>query len=291
VFPFTLSGPAFLAFYAGAAIVVLLVLRAIRRRAEDGDPPKLAFDDPCAIGFLRGGAPEAIRVAAFSLLDRGLLRLEQGKLQTRSAAEIQFARRPIERALLTRFQAPGDAKGIADDAALARHCSAYEADLEKRRMLPDEQQRAARWRMVGIAIGVMWLLAVARIVQAVIVGRGNIWFLVALAVLVAVFAASSTRARRTRLGDRTLDDLRTLFGGLRRRRSQLTPGGASNEAALLAAVFGLAALPPAFAEIRGALGPAASGDGGSSGSDSGGSSGCGGGGDGGGGGCGGCGGD
>jgi uncharacterized protein (TIGR04222 family) len=291
VFPFNLSGPQFLAFYAACAIVVLLVTRAIRRRAEDGEPLKLAFDDPCAIAFLRGGAAEAIRVAAFSLLDRGLLRLDQGKLHARSAAEIQFARRPIERALLTRFQVPGDAKDIAGDAALARHCSAYQAELEKRRMLPDEQQRAARSRMMWIAIGVLCLLALVRIAQAVAVGRGNIWFLVALAVLAAVLAAAGTRTRLTRLGDRTLADLRTLFGGLRRRRTQLTPGGASNEAALLAAVFGLAALPPAFAEIRSALGPAPSGDGGSSGGDSGGSSGCGGGGDGGGGGCGGCGGD
>ncbi len=291
MFPFTLAGPAFLAFYAACAVVVLLALRVIRHRAEDGDPPKLAFDDPCAIGFLRGGAAEAIRVAAFSLLDRGLLRLDQGKLQTRSAAEIQFARRPIERALLTRFQVPGDARDIAGDAALTRHCSSYQAELEQRRMLPDAQQRAARLRMMGIAIGVLWLLALVRIAQAVAVGRGNIWVLVALAVLAAVFAAIGIRAQRTRLGDRTLDDLRTLFGGLRRRRSQLTPGGTSNEAALLAAVFGLGALPPAFAEIRGALGPAASGDGGSSSSDGGGSSGCGGGGDGGGGGgCGGCGG-
>lgn len=288
MFPFTLSGPAFLAFYAAFAVVVLLTLRAIMRRAEDGDPPRLAFDDPCMIGFLRGGAPEAIRVAAFSLLDRGLLRLDQGMLHTRSVAELEFARRPIERALLTRFKAPGAADGIAGDALLVRHCDGYHAELEKRRMLPDEQQRAARSRMLWIAIGVLWLVALARIAQAVIGGRSNIWFLVGLAVLAAVVAALVVRTRRTRLGERVLDDLRRLFGGLRRRRAQLAPGGASNEAALLVAVFGLAALPPAFADVRSALAPPTSGDGGSSGSDSSsGSSGCGGGG----GGCGGCGGD
>jgi uncharacterized protein (TIGR04222 family) len=289
VFPFTLSGPGFLAFYAASAVVVLLALRAIMRRAEDGDPPRLAFDDPCMIGFLRGGAPEAIRVAAFSLLDRGLLHLDQGKLRTRSVADVGFARRPIERALLTRFKAPGAADGIGGDAALARHCDEYQVELEKRRMLPDEQQRAARARMMAIAVLGLWLLAAARIAQAVIGGRSNIWFLVALAVLVALFAAVVIRARRTRMGDRTLADLRTLFGGLRRRRAQLAPGGASNEAALLVAVFGLAALPPAFAEVRTALKPTSSGDGGSSGADgsSSDSGGCGGGG----GGCGGCGGD
>jgi hypothetical protein len=102
-------------------------------------------------------------------------------------------------------------------------------------------------------------------------------------------ATTIAMPRLTSRGRTLLADLRRLFARLRERAPRLTPGGASADAALLAAVFGVAALPTAFAYAQ-ALYPRAASTSSSWSSSCGASCGssCGGGG--GGGGCGGCGG-
>jgi hypothetical protein len=93
--------------------------------------------------------------------------------------------------------------------------------------------------------------------------------------------------RRTSLGGWALKHLGQMFSGLKARRENLPTHGATNEVALLAAVFGFSALPLAMADYaRSVARPQAASSGCSGGSSCGGSS-CGGGGCGGG--CGGCG--
>jgi len=99
--------------------------------------------------------------------------------------------------------------------------------------------------------------------------------LVAVTLLIAETARS-----RTRLGDRAIRDLARLCAGLKARAATIQPGAMTADALLLAAVFGLTALPgDAYAGIRRALqrpmGDGGSGDGGSGG-DGGGGGGCGG---------------
>jgi hypothetical protein len=96
------------------------------------------------------------------------------------------------------------------------------------------------------------------------------------------------RRRRTGLGDRILADLRTLFAALKARAATLRAAAGDSDAVLLAAVFGLRALPGTqFAAVqqiyRKSMDTAGWAGGGGCGSGCG--SGCGGGG----GGCGGCG--
>jgi uncharacterized membrane protein YgcG len=121
-------------------------------------------------------------------------------------------------------------------------------------------------------------------------------FLVLSAIGFSALALFMTRGRRTVRGDRVLVDLTTLFDALRERADELRPYAATNELALLMAVFGIGAVPMMAFPFRRAFRPAEAGTtscGGSSyscGSSSSGSS-CGGGRScGGGGGCGGCGG-
>ena len=93
------------------------------------------------------------------------------------------------------------------------------------------------------------------------------------------------RRRRTHLGNRMLKDLQRLFRALRQRAATIRAGAMTSDAMLLAAVFGISALPATgFADFLRVYKKAAS-SGGGCGSSCG--SGCGGGG---GGGCGGCGG-
>ena len=68
-------------------------------------------------------------------------------------------------------------------------------------------------------------------------------FLIASAALFSVCALIATRGVRTVRGDRILGDLEALFDALRHRASGLQPNYATNELALLVAVFGFEPLP------------------------------------------------
>ena len=89
--------------------------------------------------------------------------------------------------------------------------------------------------LVGLAGAKIWV-ALGR-------GKTNIGFLVILGVILVIAAIASSRAFRTARGNALIKDLRTLFRRLKDRAGSLRPGGATSEAALLAAVFGLGALP------------------------------------------------
>lgn len=289
--PLDLRGPEFLAFYALTAIVVLGLLYVARAAGEGGSAPRIDTADPYLIAYLRGGANEALRIATVALLDRGLLAAGESSGQVTARAKPDAVRRPIERALLEHFADPHLANTIFSHPALRAACDDYERTLTRLGLLPDAERRSARRRLLGVALLVLVGLSVAKIVVALGRGRSNVGFLIMLTIIVAVIAVKLASPRRTARGGALLADLRRLFTRLRDRAAHITPGGATADAALLAAVFGIAALPvPAFAYVR-TLYPRAAGSGSTSSScgSSGGSS-CGGGGGGGGGGCGGCGG-
>jgi uncharacterized protein (TIGR04222 family) len=240
--PFDLAGPQFVVFYLVLGVTVLFVLRAIRlsREAGDGSTPRLS--DPYLIAYLRGGKKEALSVAAISLLDRNLL-TGTDKLATANAEAVNVARRPIERAILERFRIPADADVLFSDPGLSAVAEKYESQLVEMRLLPDRPIKRLRTALVGLAILLLWGTAFIKIAVALTRGRTNIVFLIILAAVFAIAANVLLNPRRTRAGDALLDDLKTLFGGLKDRSGSLSRGGQSNEAAFLAAVFGVSALP------------------------------------------------
>lgn len=302
--PLDLPGPQFLAFYAVLAIVVIAAVFLWRRVRTNGIPvPDLS--DPYLLAQLRGGQPEALRVAIVSLMDRGLLQqTAEGQVTAASDEAASLARRPIEQTLLHAFRTPGPAwrllaRGASRDVDMC--CDALEEDLKDMGLVANAAIRASDWLTVAGALAIVVGTSGLKIHVALERGRHNIGFLVFLTAAVTVVLLCSLAKRRTAVGDRAIAEAKQRFAGLRDRAGTLAPGGATNEVALVAAVFGVAALPavvfPFVHEVfpraqSGAAtgGCSASGCGGGSGSSDGGSgSGCGGGG-GCGGGCGGCGG-
>ena len=256
--PFDLSGSDFLLFYAIFGAIVLAALVFWQRLAEGGEHEAIDPADPYLIAYLRGGAQEALRVATVALIDRGLLEVKEKTIGKRRADEIRvarqnavdFARRPIERALLRHFAEEHDPRSIFDKDSVLDAAAAYELSLRERHLLPDDAALAARRTRAMIAAAVLVIVSATKVVIALERGRTNILFLVGLtAVFVAL--AMSGRPHRTPRGDAALADLRTLFRGLRDRADVIRPGGATNELALLVAVFGLAVLNrPEFAYAR-----------------------------------------
>jgi uncharacterized protein (TIGR04222 family) len=284
--PFDLPGPLFLVFYICLLAAVLYGVFHGRKKWETGEPSRMDLSDPYLIAFLRGGPHESLRVAVINLVDRGLLTAEKTKLCRTARATPSSARKPIEQAILDRTGAPVEASSLFHGSQLTSAFFSYQTFLEGERLLPDGSQVLARTMVFLFIIGIILGVGVTKVLIAIDRGHHNIGFLIALMCIGGGAAAYVCFPRLTEKGRLTLEDLATLYARLRDRASDIQPGGATIELAMLAAVFGLSALPgEAFAYSK-TLFPRASQTGSSCGSSCGGG-GCGGGGCGGG--CGGCG--
>ena len=267
--PFELTGFSFLGFYVLLGIAVIWGLRAWIRDLETADtPPAQNMTDPYLIAHLRSGENEALRVATVALLDRGLLVAEGETLKTKNSKAFGAVQRPIEKAILQHFTSPGEGNEIFKDSAAKSACDHYKKVLTEQCMIADGSTYAKRFLPVAVAVGLLIAATWVKISMALSQGRHNVGFLVVLTVVFGIVAMVLWRKRRTARGDAMLTDLRSLFSRLKDRAKSLRAGGQTNEAALLAAVFGLSALPAASFPFMEKLYPAKSRDGSSCGSSS-----------------------
>ena len=295
MFPFTLPGPAFLAFYAVFAIGVLVAYGIWLRRFDAAAGGSVMIDaltaDPYRIACLRAGPDEAVKLAVVNLIDRGLLADAQGEgWRATPKADPGLQRRSLDRVVLGQCKAvPLSTREMLADRTVRKAVAEIEADLQGKGLLLTTAQQRLRSMVRLSVVALLGGVAGLRLMQALSTGHHNIEFLVMLTLVACFIGLMLPRSPLTPAGRRALDSVTALMGRLKSRADQIKPGGATNEAVLFAAVFGLYALPAAaFPFIEQAFPPpprsSDSGGGGDSGSSSSDSS-CGGGG-----GCGGCGG-
>ena len=240
--PFDFSGPVFLVFYVVLSIVVIGGIVLLRRWFEWSQTPRIDLSDPLLIAFLRGGHSEAMRVAAVSLIDRGLLICSVTRLQTAAKARAESVRRPIEKALLEKFASGGEAASIFKDWKLQSACDEYEQKLKQVRLLPDDSVTLVRIAVFASALLILAGVGISKLMLAFARGRPNVCFLVVLVVVAIVIAAKQSFPRLTESGKAMLQDVKHLYADLKDRSYQLKPGGATIEPMMLAAVFGVGAL-------------------------------------------------
>ena len=96
---------------------------------------------------------------------------------------------------------------------------------------------AALFLLVGVSVTKIWI-AWSR-------GRHNIVFLIILTLVFVLWAMTTWRRERTGAGD-GLRRARRTFKSLKDRAENIRPGGMTNDASYLAALFGLAALPAGY---------------------------------------------
>jgi uncharacterized protein (TIGR04222 family) len=286
---FTMRGPVFLLVYLVIGIaVIVLVTSAINRSEEQLVTRSTRLRDPYLIAYLRGDLQELARVVTVSLTVRGLLSMDTTGVQIVDPTEVDRAEVPIEQVVLRACRKRITPGAIAGDSAVRAVGRAYERELQGFGLLTDEATGRARLQAVMIGILVLAAIAIIKMVVALNTGHSNIFFLIIEAVLFCIVLGAKSTARLTQRGKDQLSELRGLFDSLKHRGDNLSTGDVP-EATLLAAVFGVYALPGVDPAIRRKLFPPAATSGSSSGGGSScGSSGCGGGGCGGGG-CGGCG--
>lgn len=241
--PFDWRGPEFLAFYFLLAAVTIVVAWRLRRRVELRlSANRVArLTDPYAIAFLRGGKNEMVRVATIALVDRGLLRVEGDTVVTSDVGKETRPERTVERELLEACRMRREGKQLFELHVCAGAAHEYELELERMRLLPDAEIRAARMRIFIAAAAL--LLAVAGIKLAVALSRGrtNIGILTAFAVIAPIVLYAVVLTRRTAMGSAYLGELQNLFRSLLGR--QIHPGGGSTELTMLAAIWGITVVP------------------------------------------------
>ena len=252
---------------------------------QPGDA-RVPLNDPYQIAYLRGGENEAIRVAAISLIERGLLeRCEKNDLLTKGRTAPQM-NDPLEQELLRFFH---NRRGAHE--AFKMNSGHWERVLESRRsaleragLMPDAERRKFRAWLAVLGAAILLSLGAVKVSVGMSRGRPVLFLVLFTVVAVALHLGVMFGYRRTRRGDAALADIRDIFAGLK-----IAPSGTA-DLVMLGAVFGMAAMPLAALPYLPDLYPQARKDG-NSGSGSGSSCGssCGGGGGCGGGGCGGCG--
>jgi uncharacterized protein (TIGR04222 family) len=250
VSPFDLRGPEFLLFYLVLGACVLLALYFLRYAGDAGDPPQVNLSDPYLIAFLRGGPNEVLRVATISLIDRGLLETSGTRVASvrdKSAAALRI---PIEKRLFAHFETPAEASSLFKPGVFDYEMTAYESELARLNLIPGEGAEWARNAPRVVAIAVLWGVALIKILVALARGRSNIGFLIILGIASGVAAWRLGRPRLTRRGIAMLSSLRKLFGGLKNRAPLLRPGETADEVLLLAAVFGVGAIPGTVFPVR-----------------------------------------
>ena len=237
--PFDLRGPEFLVFYFIFSLIVIVALVLLRRTWESASMPKVDLSDPYLIAYLRGGKNEALRVAVVSLIDRGLLIFDGTKIERASNASPGSVRRPIEKTLMEKFSRAGEAKSIFDDSTLELECESYQETLERDRLLPDESAKQVRLLLSVAAFFLLGVVGGIKVFVALERGRTNVTFLIVLMVIAIAVAVRVMSPRLTSTGSALLADVQTLYTGLKGRATLIRPGGATIEAMMLAAAFGV----------------------------------------------------
>jgi uncharacterized protein (TIGR04222 family) len=241
--PFQLTGFSFLAFYLVVGILVVWALRRWFDHSESRGVPAQNLTDPYLIAHLRAGKNEALRVATVALLDRGLLQSEGEKIKTRNSDAVSLVKRPIEKAILRKFLSAGEAHEVFKDAGALAACKDYEDTLIQQGLITNSGVLLNRLIPAFFALMTLILVTATKINIAFSQGRHNVGFLIFLTIVFAIVVIVVWMKRRTGRGDAMMADLKDLFSRLKGRAKTLRAGGQTNEAAMVAAVFGLAMLP------------------------------------------------
>lgn len=244
--PFNFYGPQFLLFYVALIVVTMMAVRRLRTRDELRETPysDAPWNDPYRIAFLRGGKNELVRVAVVSLVDRGLLKVQNDKVETSTVGRETMARKRIEQNILEYCRTAREPKELFSGHQFAFAEVDYETELARMRLMPDEEAKERRRRLYKWAAAVLLFFSVTKIFVAWTRGRMNVGLLIFLTILALVVLLPMTIfPRLTARGQVLLDNVRNLFASLKVRAPQIRPGGASTELVMLAAVFGIGALP------------------------------------------------
>ena len=241
VWLFTLRGPEFLPLYVFLCFLAYGVVNCVRLSLE---PRPERFDpvrDPYVIAYLRGELDELIRVVTLSLTLRRLLNVDIKGIQTIDVSEIERARVPIEKLVLTVCRQRASPVLIEANAQVRAAGRDYQRHLLELGLVLSEGAMQKHRLSVWLAFAGVALVGIVKIVVALRTGHSNVMGLIVCLLFATIVLLRQVGHRLSWRGRAALKDLRTLFAHLQERGDSL-PKTAISEATLLAALFGVYSL-------------------------------------------------
>lgn len=235
-----MNGPEFLILYAILIAVALLITRWFNhwRDPHSGEPlpavPSPA--DPYELAWLRGGSPEAIRLAVYELIQAGLLesswRAPVGsRAGTYLLANLQaepVALAPLARVVLRACATPQKPKDLMHGSLVEgvdAACRHWQLKHEEAGFLLSSSQRTSGWLLMILSVLTLIFITYARVSETLAHGHSNVFFLLALTVvaIVVMYRFGRPATRLTARGAAYFKRLRSALAPTMRVIPQSTP--------------------------------------------------------------------
>ena len=235
-----MNGPEFLLLYSIFIAVALLITRWFNhwRDPRSGEPlpavPSPA--DPYELAWLRGGSPEAIRLAVYELIHADLLesswRAPAGSragtyLLANPQAE-PTALAPLARVVLRACATPQKPKDLMHGALVEgvdAACRHWQLKHEEAGFLLSSSQRTSGWMLMVFSLLILVFITYGRVNDTFAHGHSNVLFLLALTVvaIVVMYRFGRPATRLTARGATYLKRLQSTLAPSRRVIPQSTP--------------------------------------------------------------------
>ncbi len=223
--------------------VNLYLYSLLWQKEKDGPDKQLTIDDPYKLAYLRAGTSETLRVVIFSLIDRGLLHAGPRETVVAAPNAREMVSETIELTVVDFFTKPRKVREIFDRDDVIMACYVYSDALNKEDIYIDRFRSDAPFAALYVLIGI----SVAGIAIEFSQGRQHIEYLIVLSIIFTmwpIYIWSKSLTGMTRAGKEVLPRARIKFKHLKdNHAANLRPGGMTNDAVFLDAVFGMAALP------------------------------------------------
>lgn len=240
--PLSWKGPEFLVFFGAFSFCVILIIRGMVRAIKVTSDPHSThiLKDPYSIAFLRNAEFEVIRVCIVSLIDRGLLNVNEDKV-TSTANSDSFVEKPVEKEILGRATIGIEVQDLMNNPQILSAARVYKAPLEKLGYLFEGHTKNQKNIYLAIGYIVIVGLAFAKIMIALDKNKPFL-FLAAFTFFAIMGLKKLADTRLTQSGRKCLNSLETLLNNASTRISQIRKGE-TNELALIVAVYGIGVLP------------------------------------------------
>lgn len=240
---FDLPELVFFVFYFVMNLVVVVLIRWRFRqqesRSKSSQPPLI---HPYEIAHLRAGPNECIRVAAFSLIHRGWLKISKGSLEAAPPVESDKPPRLLETTILNRFSSSRPIFDLYNNAEIQMAGAESYDSLNRHGLVADDAILAARRPLFAIGLFLILGLAFVGIKSGFAAGALQVSLLLGLALLFLFGLWKIYRCERSGLGERVLKDLQHLGQDLKARAHEFRPEDKNDDVSLVVAVFGLSVL-------------------------------------------------
>lgn len=232
---FTMAGPPFLFLYATLWLFAFWLCRRSRRsRDQSGELPSLQVPsdpDPYKIAYLRGGAPEVIRLATLDLMDRGSLTEQRkwfsGMKLVATDAKMPGTDEPILRELAEFYRSPQPPTQIFKTKlnSVSEKSEAWDKWIEKESLRIDQDQVSMHGTVVRSCVVGLLIIGALKLITALWTGHDNIVILIFMMIGGPLILMMSTSLPKfSARGRRFIEDLQTAFAPFRQVPASYTRG-------------------------------------------------------------------